>query len=143
MMRALTLYQPWAWCISDIPLPWKKGIENRDWAPPKAAIGTDIALHAGATYDKEAPEHILAELDLGVPPADLVPLKAVVAVVHLAGCVTESDDPWFAGRFGWLFENVRKLPEPISCKGAQGLWTLPDDIEAKVREQAHLLEKVP
>lgn len=30
------------------------------------------------------------------------------------------------GRYGWVFDNIRALPEPIPAKGRQGLWT-PDD----------------
>lgn len=36
------------------------------------------------------------------------------------------------GRYGWHFD-YQPLPEPIPCGGKQGLWTLPADIEARVK----------
>lgn len=38
------------------------------------------------------------------------------------------------GRWAWRLANVRPLAKPIECRGAQGLWTVPDDIEAALRE---------
>lgn len=29
------------------------------------------------------------------------------------------------GRWAWILQDVRPLPEPIPCRGAQGLWTVP------------------
>ena len=63
-MRALTLRQPWPWCIAlgDIPLVEgtnerraaagqclivPKRIENRDKRPPVAMVGKHFAIHAG------------------------------------------------------------------------------------------------
>lgn len=44
--------------------------------------------------------------------------------------------PWAArGQYHWRLANVRALPEPVPCKGALGLWTLPDDVEAAVAAQ--------
>lgn len=34
------------------------------------------------------------------------------------------------GRFGWILEDVRALPEPIPCKGAQGFFDVPDALLA-------------
>ena len=39
------------------------------------------------------------------------------------------------GRYGWLLADVRRLPEPVPCKDALGLWTVPPEVEAKVRHQ--------
>lgn len=39
------------------------------------------------------------------------------------------------GRFGWLLFNVRRLPEPIPCRGAQGLWEVPAEIVAEIDRQ--------
>lgn len=40
--------------------------------------------------------------------------------------------PWFVGRYGWLLDDRRALPEPIPCRGMQGLWTVPDAVAAMV-----------
>jgi hypothetical protein len=36
------------------------------------------------------------------------------------------------GRFGWLLEDLQALPEPIPCRGYQGLWTVAGDVEAQI-----------
>lgn len=36
------------------------------------------------------------------------------------------------GRFAWLLADVRPLPEPLPCKGALGLWTVPNDIVLQI-----------
>lgn len=36
------------------------------------------------------------------------------------------------GRFGWVFENVQRLKEPIPFKGMQGFFHVPDEILAEV-----------
>ena len=42
----------------------------------------------------------------------------------------------------WVLADVRPLDEPVPCKGRQGLWTLPDDVERKVRERLEDTEDV-
>jgi hypothetical protein len=36
------------------------------------------------------------------------------------------------GRFAWLLADVRPLPEPLQCKGARRLWTVPDDVASQI-----------
>lgn len=38
-------------------------------------------------------------------------------------------------RWMWFTENLRRLREPVACRGSQGLRDLPADIEALVRAQ--------
>jgi hypothetical protein len=47
--------------------------------------------------------------------------------------------PWFFGDFGWVVDELIPFKEPVPCKGAQGLWTLPIAVEAAVlaQEAAH------
>lgn len=35
---------------------------------------------------------------------------------------------WLFGPYGWLFDDVRALPEPIPCKGQRGLWDVPEEL---------------
>lgn len=83
---------------------------------------------------------------------------AVVAVGTLAGYVCDdgngraisaTNDPhvaaeilrkarasrWYQGPIGWIVVNRIALPKPVPCRGAQGLWTLPPDVEAAVMRQ--------
>lgn len=41
--------------------------------------------------------------------------------------------PWFFGPFGWALDEIRPLAEPVPCKGALGLWRVPEHIEHLMR----------
>lgn len=84
-------------------------------------------------------------------------LGAIVAVATLAGCVPIGAPPtayalhdgltvkswpfteqerefgdYTPGRWAWLLADVRRLPEPVPCKGALGLWTVPADVLERI-----------
>jgi len=42
---------------------------------------------------------------------------------------------WYFGPVGYLLRDVHALADPVPCRGWQGFWTLPDDIEARVLDQ--------
>ena len=77
---------------------------------------------------------------------DESPKGVIVAVAEVVmGLATERISPniseeefdfgdWTQGRYAWELANVQMLREPIACRGAQGLWTPPDDVLAQVRE---------
>lgn len=49
-----------------------------------------------------------------------------------------AEEPWgdyTPGRFGWILENLRALPNPIAVRGRQGLWSPDTDLLDAVREQ--------
>jgi hypothetical protein len=39
------------------------------------------------------------------------------------------------GRYMWFLENVQALPKLVPCRGALGLWEVPDDVERVINEQ--------
>lgn len=162
-MKALTLHRPWPWaiCSPAIPAELRKPVENRGWAPPAWLIGQRLALHAGKTWDEESAEDMRDGAyggRLACPPAAEHPV-GVVAVVTVRGWLAaeglfvgrrrlirwrgldESEafalaqSPWFCGPIGWVPGDVRALDEAVPCKGAQGLWDLPADVEARVLAQ--------
>lgn len=153
-MRALTLIQPWATCISH----GSKRIENRGWRPSFVMLGQKLAIHAGTKLDLYAVEAIRknASLIVDMPEPDAMVRSAVVAVATLAGWgrlsppgsywtpswglhPRQSDLLWYAvGECGWVLDDVVALPEPVPCRGRQGLWPLPADVEAAVRAQVGL-----
>jgi hypothetical protein len=89
----------------------------------------------------------------GNVPYRLLPLSAIVAVARLTDCLrTEQflmrgDCPepdlipgwtkialsnqeyafgnYDCGRWAWVLDDVRELPEPVHCPGALGLWKVP------------------
>ncbi|MBX3131355.1 MAG: ASCH domain-containing protein [Polyangiaceae bacterium] len=143
-MRALTIMQPWAWAICHA----NKRVENRTWQPPRELLGRRIAIHAGKRDDAAAVQWMRDELDID-PPAAL-PRGAIVATATLSGVVAVKrhvvtyvgdvdpamvDSPWFSGPFGWVLDDVRVLADPVSCRGAQGLWTMPPNMARAVEAQ--------
>lgn len=148
-MLALTLWRPWDASM----LGWRrpdgefvagpKDIENRDWPPPRRVIGADIAFHAGQRYDVDG---VATMRRLGFdPPTDaegspghvvgVVRVVRAIDVQHFALGEPLRADPWLFGRYGWVVDHKRLLPTPVRCRGAQGLWSLPPDVEAAVRAQ--------
>lgn len=146
-MKALTLWRPWTWAICH-PSQYAKRVENRTWAPPSWMIGQDFAIHAGKRYDAKVCDWIADILAERPPAANACP-QGIVAVAKLHRCIYDSGESacvatlklcekagvgdWYSGPFGWLLDDVRVLAQPIACKGAQGLWELPKDVERAVR----------
>lgn len=136
-MKALTLRHPWPFAITAIG----KRIENRTWqpSPKQLAIGDRFAIHGGVVpkNGSVAMMRIVAEAITIMrqrgyttetdPAIEIV--GGIVAIATFGGVVTESDDQWFDGSgFGWVLTDALVLPKPIPCKGAQGLWEVPDHL---------------
>lgn len=86
-MHALSIRQPWLYCITDLPASSAKRVENRTWSPPTAVWGQRIALHASGKMDSAAgciAASSMAEVRLS-RYADEMPLGAVVATAVVAG----------------------------------------------------------
>lgn len=45
----------------------------------------------------------------------------MVAVARLTEVVTDADDDWFVGPYGWVLDQVQAI-KPIPCAGNRGLW---------------------
>lgn len=133
-MKALTLYQPWAFAVACLG----KRVENRPWKPWPSIVGQVIAIHAAAKVDPAAEAEAAAFIvrRIGLTLRDVtgagLPRGAIVATARVTGCVDASADPWFVGPYGWTLDEVVALPSPVPCRGAQGLWTVPPDVEALV-----------
>jgi hypothetical protein len=147
-MKALTLTQPWATLVAI----GAKKIETRGW---NTLHRGPVAIHAAKTFPEEAARLCLrrpfmdALTGAGVTGVDMLPLGAIVAVANLQHvCPTEAfaryprsltDQERAFGdysprRFAWMLTNVRPLREPVPCRGALGLWRVPDEVAARVRE---------
>lgn len=148
-MKALTIKQPWLWAITNST----KRVENRTWKPPYSMIGQRIALHGSARIEQSemmacrricpAPLPHMMDLTTGAIIATAI-IRGYV-VVNDQGGVTEQSrsaasyeprgDRWFFGPVGWILDDVRKMAEPITCKGALGLWNVPAPIVAVMETQ--------
>lgn len=139
MLKAVSMWQPWASGVALLI----KGIETRHWATSHRG---ELAIHAAKRWEAEQRYFAEDERRLGTIGFGL-PFGAIIAVVDLTeikrseqllGTISEQEERWGnygPKRYGWLFANVRALPEPVACPGRQSLWTLDAEIEAKVRAQ--------
>lgn len=131
-LAAVTLWQPWAWAVAHAG----KDVENRGWPAPPKAVGKPLAIHAGLQYDAEAAEGLRRTFGLEVPGRNTVARGAVVAVGRLTAVGRDSPSRWAIPRaYHWALAEILPLPEPVLCKGAQGLWQLSGGLLARVREQ--------
>lgn len=159
-MKALTIQQPWAWAVA----AGGKDIENRTWgsavggplaihagkARDDAAGDHPLIVEAfGRVFPLPPKWPTDAERDEFARRWDSPASRAwaargaVVAVADVAGLCLAGEDvewcecgPWAVpGQVHWQLGNVRLLDRPVPARGAQGLWTLPADVEAAVREQ--------
>lgn len=128
-MKAITVRQPWAWAI----IHAGKNIENRSWL---THLRGPIAIHAakGLTRGEyeETIEYLPRRYRKEAPAFEDLVRGAIIGVVDLVDCVTESKSPWFFGDYGFVLKNPR-LIKPIPCTGALGFWNLPPEIERKIK----------
>lgn len=149
-MIALTVRQPWAYAIAQL----KKDIENRVWNTSHRGL---LAIHAGAAWDGDrAAREVFRLSGAYVLKTDMAAVVALVELVDVHRSITcirsprerhlHADgpftcSPWATGlgetdgMWHWQLANVRRLVEPVPCKGQQRLWSLPDDVEAAVLAQ--------
>lgn len=152
-MKVLSLTQPWASLVAS----GAKRIETRSW---RTNYRGPLLIHASKAWPKEARQlcdefpffNALQTVGLSTPTHHNLPLGAIVAICSLRGAwrveevferfpllETEYEmafGDYSTGRYAWLLENVRPLPEPIPCRGVQGLWTVPPDIEVQIEAMA-------
>jgi len=138
-VKRLTLKHPWPWAI----LVMGKRIENRCWSPSMRP-GERFAVHGGKVptgddlmYTAAVATDILARFGLpggilDVTLADVI-RPGIVAVVTFRGVVYRSDDPWFEGPRGWLFDDVTPVEPAFQCRGSQGLWDAPEGFAPPLR----------
>lgn len=148
-MKALTVHPPWSFAIA---AGWKP-IENRVWRTNHRG---PLAIHASARWDHRGAIRV-AELSRAVVvKTDMSAIVAVVELVdihHSTTCIRPPRErhlhpdggftcsPWAVGvgetrgMWHWELATVRRLPEPVPCKGQQQLWSLPPEVEAAVLAQ--------
>jgi hypothetical protein len=156
-LRCLTIHQPWAGAI----LHAGKRIENREAPPPEWLIGQVLGLHAGKKYDW-AGEQVLKghyQVDPAAWPAAANATGAIIGVATVIGWVAPKggrltngtirqldefrQDPWWESPLtGWILDQVVALPEPVPCRGMQGVWWADQPTIARVFEQLPQLQAV-
>ena len=157
-LRALSLSQPWAWCMTIPQPPERKDVENRTWPCPASMIGKRFAIHAAKSWDERGASMMYAE-GLHFPPKATITRGAIVALATIdhvviahkpppgssyrhAATLPESQKRWFFGPYGYVFVRLAVLPRPVTVAGMQGFWTVPEPIVEDIENQlvAHAQE---
>jgi len=145
---ALTLHRPWPYCITGLYELVAKRVENRSWATRHRG---DLLLHAGRrwnTRDLQAAcrfVHVSGGRPGLIPAAEQAHPTGVVATVRVVDVCAGSAHtdtvvcgcgPWaMPGQYHWRIDQVRVLPSPVECRGAQGLWRPSPEVLAQVSAQ--------
>jgi activating signal cointegrator 1 len=150
-MKGLSLTQPWASLVA----VGAKRIETRSWATKHrgtVAIHAAKTFPASARANCSL-QPFLRELTRAGLSRPELPLGAIVATAQIALVFHTGDSlnyqhisrtmrgpngltyemtpqeyafgDYSAQRYGWVLTDVRRLPIPIPCKGALGLWEVP------------------
>lgn len=152
-MKALTLHQPWAWAVG----AGLATVINRDAPPPWRLLrpGDELAIHAGQREvhredlwtvrdgarrlgrEAEVPALRSHEFGLEFGRGRIVAVVRLESVVQSADELPEQVRPWFVGRYGWVFSNVRQLNlgSAPRCAGEPSVWELPGEVERMVSAQ--------
>ena len=130
-MKCLTLIQPWATLVA----VGAKKIETRSWW---TSYRGPLAIHAAKAFPAtcingclEKPFYTVLRQAGCWPPHDL-PRGCVLATCTLRDCIPTRGlqiigaelafGDYTPGRWAWVLEDVKRLPEPIPARGALGLW---------------------
>lgn len=143
-LKALTLHRPWPSAIfysqlDDSVAP--KRIENRCWRIPGSDLDRWVGVHAGQTFDSAAATKVRNTTGWKFPLKRNRHPEGIVGVVkftnvHLSlSTVPEAQKRWFSGPYGWEMGASIWLPEPVPCRGWQGLWRVPIPDIAAIAEQ--------
>lgn len=143
-LRALTVRWPHVAAIV-YPAPdgcVPKTTENRTYATSRRG---PVAIHAGKAWDPRSTVSVAQrhwENKGGLAGIDFESAQgSILAVADLTDCHRADGaccHPWGevgAGVWHWRLENVRRLPDPVPCRGQLGLWRPDTDTLAAVLRQ--------
>lgn len=159
-MKALSLTQPWATLVAIDAKQFETRSWSTSYRGPlaiHAAKGFPAdcrQLCSGSPFY----EALAAQPGMSDPLHACLPRGAILAVAELNYIVRTEEmmrlwqqhrgasDVWnwhdkreydfgdySEDRFAWRLIHVRRLVEPVPCRGALGLWNVPPDVEAQFR----------
>jgi len=142
-MKALTLRRPWPVAIFYLNPEFRKDIENRPKKPPQSVVGQRIAIHSGKRFEPNVFEKWLQIIEPNPNKTfallcrwqELSQIQGIVGTIVVTGvCEPEHiDSRWATGPECLILSEPRPLSEPILCKGKQGYWNVPPEIEARIK----------
>ncbi|MCG6204177.1 ASCH domain-containing protein [Rhodopseudomonas sp. HC1] len=131
-MKALSVRQPWPWCIFHVG----KDIENRSW---RTRFRGRLLIHASKGMTRDEYEDCLATVHalgmtvpfpagLTMPAPEELERGVLLGTVEVVDCVKASLSLWFSGPYGFVLRDPRLFDRPIAFTGARGLFDVPDDL---------------
>ena len=135
-MKAISLWQPWASAIC-------VGIKCNETRGFYVGHRGPLAIHAAKLRENPDQETMWGwkaseKLRAKYGKFDNLPFGAFVATCRLTEVLrsddidlTELERAWGdyrRGRYVWVLEDIKALPEPIPWRGQQGLFDIPDDL---------------
>ena len=120
-IRALTIVQPWAQCITD----FGKNVENRSW---NTHFRGYFAIHASQKKEPARFENCRHSYKVKLTP-DEVPYGAIIGFAELVDVVNKKTlkphtKKWFEGEHGFELANTIRLKKPVKVRGALNFWKL-------------------
>jgi hypothetical protein len=139
-MKGLSLTQPWATLLVQ-ETPTRKIYETRSWYSAYRGL---LAIHAAKAFPQWAYNFASEEVAFGRLEKRII-RSAIVGVVRLVDVQRTQDvdlevtalerryGDFTWGRWAFKTELITRLATPIPCRGALGLWNIPDDIAEQLQ----------
>ncbi len=136
MIKCLSIKQPWAWAICNLPDRLKKDYENRTW---NTKFRGEFLVHASKGFDKIGYVRFLNNLKwLGyeghIPTKEEFIYGAIIGKTELVDVVKpteESDSVWYEFQYGFKLQNTVALDKPIPYKGQLNFFNVDEEILPK------------
>jgi hypothetical protein len=126
-LPALSIRQPWAWAILELPPEVWKDCENRSKPIPAKYLNTPVLIQTGQKpYHLDAWDMIQQASGHRPPPKEDLPLGQLVGACIFTDCVTRHGSQWFFGDYGWVIGPRVAFEEPVICTGQLGFWKPPE-----------------
>ena len=130
-MKALSIRQPWASLIVN----GYKPLENRSW---NTKFRGEFYIHAGKKFDHKGYQWVndnFPNVDMSLicmNTGGIVGKAMLINVVHdlEKRLLTETDEPWFFGEYGFILDNAKPLPF-VPYKGRLGFFEIKDNLNER------------
>lgn len=128
--RALTILQPWAWCV----VQGHKPVENRT---VRTSFRGWFLIHAGKTNESHfhSTSHCInlvrSKHGIECPSVAMLEFGSFIGIVELHEVVTALSDPWFKGPYGYMVRGALSF-KAIPCRGNVGFWRVPPKVIEKL-----------
>ena len=118
-MKALSIKQPWAWAICNLPDQFKKDVENRTW---NTKYRGEFLVHASKGFDAVGYDRMRWYLhELGykgeIPTKKEFIYGAIFGKTELVDVTQKARSRWFEGIYGFKLKNTVAFKTSIPYKG--------------------------